>query len=91
MKKVYSVLITSNNDGNVETSLKTFSSFESATKYLHSEYLDIKAADSEDIGEGYDVDDVACVNGDTETAEWFFLGIGNYWVSGAVYACDVED
>ena len=80
--KVFIATITSNYDGNVEVSVKPFSTFEKAVKYLHKEYLDIKSESEED-------DDL---EQDYLSNEDFYMesADGLYWCSGYIYGMDME-
>lgn len=81
---IYNVVITSNMDGNIETSVKTFKHHKNAVEYLFSQYIDIKVNKSADIKQ-YDMDMVE--------KEMFHLWEGNYnyEVMGAVCGCVFED
>lgn len=88
--KVSIVTITSNDDGNVELTTKPFSTFEKAAKYLHNEYLDIKAENTKDEDFHIGIDEVKKLTEDS--IEYFYMedDCGWYWVSGNIYTMDVE-
>ena len=88
--KVSIVTITSNNDGNVEVTTKPFSTFEKAAKFLHNEYLDIKADNPEDEDFHIVIDEVNNLTEDS--TEYFYIedDCGQYWVSGNIYTMEVE-
>ena len=88
--KVSIVTITTNNDGNVEVSTKPFFKFEDAAKYLHNEYLDIKAENVADEDFHIGIDEVNNLTEDS--TEYFYIedDCGLYWVSGNIYTMEVE-
>lgn len=88
--KVSIATITSNNDGNVEVTTKPFSTFEKAAKYLHNEYLDIKAENAED--EDFHMGNDEVHNLTEDSSEYFYIedDCGLYWVSGYIYTMEVE-
>lgn len=89
MDTIFVALITSYNDGCVESIPHLFSTFEKAMEFLHKEYLDIKAENSEE-DTTYDVDETNNYN-DNQT-EWFNLMAysDNYWCRGEIYGLGVN-
>lgn len=89
MNTIFVALITSYNDGCVESIPHLFSTFEKAMEFLHKEYLDIKAENSEEDAI-YDVDETNNYN-DNQT-EWFNLMAynDNYWCRGEIYGLGVN-
>ena len=88
--KVFIATITSNNDGNVEVGVKPFSTFEKATKYLHNEYLEIKAENALDEGFIYGQDYVNNLSEDSSEEFYIEDESGLYWCSGYIYGMEVE-
>ena len=91
METMFVALITSNDDGCVESIPHLFSTFEKAMEFLHTEYLDIKAENLEnDKDTIYDIDETKNHN-DNQT-EWFHLETYNdgYWCRGEIYGVDVN-
>ena len=79
MEKVYIALILSNDDGNVEKTIKVFSTHEKAREYLHNEYLDIKKNNTEG---GYSMEvDEWC---DSVVEFYMEMNQYNYWVRGEI-------
>ena len=91
METMFVALITSNDDGCVESIPHLFSTFEKAMEFLHQEYLDIKAENLENYEDTiYDIDETQNYN-DNQT-EWFHLETYNdgYWCRGEIYGVDVN-
>ena len=83
--KIYNVIITSFNDGCVETSVRSFASCEKATEYLHEEYLAIKAECSVDEQKNdLDIDEVENITERRSFSFYIEVYSGNYWCSGEV-------
>lgn len=91
MNTIFVALITSYDNGYVESIPHLFSTFEKAMEFLHTEYLDIKAEKLEkDNDTIYDIDESNNYN-DNQT-EWFILEVysDNYWCRGAIYGLGVN-
>lgn len=91
METMFVALITSYDDGSVESIPRLFSTFEKAMEFLHKEYLDIKAENLENYKDTiYDIDETKNHN-DNQT-EWFHLETYNdgYWCRGEIYGLDVN-
>ena len=91
METMFVALITSYDDGSVESIPHLFSTFEKAMEFLHKEYLDIKAENLENYKDTiYDIDETKNHN-DNQT-EWFILEVysDNYWCRGAIYGLGVN-
>ena len=91
METMFVALITSYDDGSVESIPHLFSTFEKAMEFLHKEYLDIKAENLENYKDTiYDIDETKNHN-DNQT-EWFNLETYNdgYWCRGEIYGLDVN-
>ena len=91
METMFVALITSNDDGCVESIPHLFSTFEKAMEFLHTEYLDIKAENLEnDKDTIYDIDESKNYN-DNQT-EWFNLEVynDNYWCRGEIYGLGID-
>ena len=91
METMFVALITSYDDGSVESIPHLFSTFEKAMEFLHKEYLDIKAENLENYEDTiYDIDETKNHN-DNQT-EWFHLETYNdgYWCRGEIYGLDVN-
>lgn len=91
METIFVALITSNDNGNVESIPHLFSTFEKAMEFLHTEYLDIKAENLEnDKDTIYDIDESNNHN-DNQT-EWFNLEVysDNYWCRGEIYGLGID-
>ena len=91
METMFVALITSYDDGSVESIPHLFSTFEKAMEFLHTEYLDIKAENLENYKDTiYDIDETKNHN-DNQT-EWFHLETYNdgYWCRGEIYGVDVN-
>ena len=91
METMFVALITSYDDGSVESIPHLFSTIEKAMEFLHKEYLDIKAENLENYKDTiYDIDETKNHN-DNQT-EWFHLETYNdgYWCRGEIYGLDVN-
>ena len=91
MDTIFVALITSYDNGCVESIPHLFSTFEKAMEFLHTEYLDIKAEKLEEDNDTiYDIDESNNYN-DNQT-EWFILEVcsDNYWCRGAIYGLGVN-
>lgn len=89
MNTIFVALITSYDNGNVESVPHLFSSFEKAMEFLHTEYLNIKAENAQE-DTTYDIDETNNHN-DNQT-EWFNVEIysDNYWCRGEIYGLGVN-
>lgn len=86
---VYNAVITENNDGNTDFSVKTFKTFESAAKFLYTQYKEIKEV-NDDIEE-YDVDSVEKTTDNACGSFMLEYYHYNYSAVGMVCGCTIED
>jgi hypothetical protein len=90
MDKVYIVTITSSDDGNVEVTTKLFSTFEKATGYLYSQYIEIKAENASDDDLQYANDYIEKVGENASNMFYIEDVTGNYWCNGIIDKKPVE-
>lgn len=88
MKKVYNVIETVNEDGNVEVSVKTFASELNAAQFVNSEYLSYKSTLTSE-GETLDMDYTETNNNDD--VDFFHIEQDNYWVTGQIFENRIHD
>lgn len=84
---VFNAVITENNEGDINTRVTVFKSFESAAKYLSIEYdaYKVKFSDDDLTDFGIDIKDEKC------GVFHLWNGDYNYECKGMVCGCDVLD